>query len=125
MIDKRIEEMARDMDYGCIKRDLYPDDAKEIAKALYLLGYRKIPENAIVLMDDDEIKQYKWGKMLNRMGFFEFTDKLKKETAKEILMSIQKKITHLRVNGHLGHEQDIKLSRFLVSKAQDYGVGVK
>ena len=35
-MDKQmIEEMASDMDYGCIKRDLYPDDAKEIAKALY------------------------------------------------------------------------------------------
>ena len=34
--EKQIEEMARDMDYGCTKRDLYPSDAKEIAKALYI-----------------------------------------------------------------------------------------
>ena len=43
--EKQIKEMASDMDYGCTKHDLWPDDAKEIAKALYLLGYRKIPED--------------------------------------------------------------------------------
>ena len=54
---KQIEEMASDMDYGCVKRDLYPDDAKEIAKALYLLGYRKIPENAVVLTREEWAKR--------------------------------------------------------------------
>lgn len=58
-MDKQIEEMARDMDYGCVKRDLYPDDAKEIAKALYLLGYRKIPENAVVLTREEYERQQK------------------------------------------------------------------
>ena len=48
-----------------------------------------------------------------------------KDTAKEILIAVQKKITHLRANGHLGREQDIRLSRFLVGKAQDYGVEVE
>ena len=47
--EKQIEEMASDMDYSCTKRDLYPDDAKEIAKVLYLLGYRKLPEDSVVL----------------------------------------------------------------------------
>lgn len=36
-----IEEMASDMNYGCVKHDLWPDDAKEIAKALFILDYRK------------------------------------------------------------------------------------
>ena len=40
--EERIRELALDMDYGCTKRDLYPDDAKEIAKALDILGYRKV-----------------------------------------------------------------------------------
>lgn len=40
--EQRIRELALDMDFGCTKRDLYPDDAKEIAKALDILGYRKI-----------------------------------------------------------------------------------
>ena len=40
--EERIRQLASDMYYGCTKRDLYPDDAKEIAKALDILGYRKI-----------------------------------------------------------------------------------
>lgn len=54
MKDKEmIEEMASDMDYGCTKRDLYPSDAKEIAKVLYLLGYRKIDKNSVVLSREE------------------------------------------------------------------------
>ena len=42
MTDKeRIVEMASDMDYACTKKDLYPDDAKEISKVLLKLGYHK------------------------------------------------------------------------------------
>ena len=33
-------------------------DAKEIAKALYLLGYRKIPENAVVLTGEEYDELY-------------------------------------------------------------------
>ena len=40
--EERIKALASDMDYGCTRRDLYPDDAKEIAKTLDILGYRKI-----------------------------------------------------------------------------------
>ena len=39
--EERIRQLASDMDYGCTKRDLYPEDATEIAKALDILGYRK------------------------------------------------------------------------------------
>lgn len=53
MNEKEIEEMASDMNYGCVKHDLYPDDAKEIAKALFILGYRKIPEGSVVLTDEE------------------------------------------------------------------------
>lgn len=49
--EQQIEEMASDMDYGSIKKDLYPDDAKEIAKALYLLGYRKVSDSEAELQD--------------------------------------------------------------------------
>lgn len=49
MENKEIEEMASDMDYACTKRDLYPSDAKEIAKALYSLNYRKISKDSVVL----------------------------------------------------------------------------
>ena len=50
---EQIEAMASDMDYGCTKRDLYPDDAKEIAKVLHLLGSRKLDKDSIVLTRAD------------------------------------------------------------------------
>ena len=55
--DEMIEEMASDMNYGCVKHDLWSDDAKEIAKALVILGYRKIPEGSVVL-DRQEHQRY-------------------------------------------------------------------
>ena len=58
-MNKEIEEMASDMDYGCTKRDLYPDDAKEIAKALYLLGYQKINKDKQVVLTREEYERLK------------------------------------------------------------------
>ena len=46
---EKINEMASDMDYGCTKHDLWPDDAKEIAKALIILGYQKVKEDEVVI----------------------------------------------------------------------------
>ena len=46
---KQINEMASDMDYGCVKHDLWPEDAKEIAKALIILGYQKVSTDDIVI----------------------------------------------------------------------------
>lgn len=43
--DKIIRTMANDMDYACTKHDLWPEDAKEIAKVLHTLGYRKCCSN--------------------------------------------------------------------------------
>ena len=58
----QVREMASDMDYGCIKHDLWPDDAKEIAKALIILGYQKVKEDEIVISKKEyeelKIKQY-------------------------------------------------------------------
>lgn len=70
---EQIEEMASDMDYGCTKRDLYPDDAKEIAKALYLLGYRKLDDHAIMV--------------LRKAKGIE--NRIRKETVKEILLKLE------------------------------------
>lgn len=58
-MNKEIEEMASDMDYGCTKRDLYPDDAKEIAEALYLLGYQKIDKDKQVVLTREEYERLK------------------------------------------------------------------
>lgn len=45
----KIKELASDMDYACTKHDLWPEDAKEIAKVLDALGYKKIKEDEIVI----------------------------------------------------------------------------
>ena len=45
--EKIIREMASDMDYACTKHDLWPEDAKEIAKVLHTLGYRKCSDDYI------------------------------------------------------------------------------
>lgn len=55
--EDRINQLALDMDYGCTKRDLYPDDAKEIAKALDILGYRRVVWHKVA--DGDLPKKYK------------------------------------------------------------------
>ena len=44
-----IEEIANDMGYACTKHDLWPEDAKETAKALTILGYRKVGADEVVI----------------------------------------------------------------------------
>lgn len=56
MTDKdreQIKEMASDIQYAYTQHDLYPEDAKSIANALYLLGYCKADENEVVLEQED------------------------------------------------------------------------
>ena len=59
--EQQIREIASDMDYASIEHDLYPSDAKEIAKTLYLLGYRKVCDDEIVIKksESEELKKYK------------------------------------------------------------------
>lgn len=54
-----IKEMAEDIDFACV--DLSKDTRLEVARALTVLNYRKIPENAVVLSKEelDELKQAK------------------------------------------------------------------
>lgn len=59
------------------------------------LNYRKIPENAVVLTNENEIKQYEWSKMLDKMGVFKFADKVRKETAEKFAERFKKKISSM------------------------------
>jgi DNA-directed RNA polymerase subunit RPC12/RpoP len=54
-----------------------------IAKKLYNAGYRKIPENAVVLTDKNDIQQYEWSKLVDKMGVIEFGEKVRKNTAEK------------------------------------------
>lgn len=56
--EKQIIEMAGDMSFASTKVDLYLDDRKEIAKVLYLLGYRLIPDGAVVLTKEKKKKLF-------------------------------------------------------------------
>ena len=87
---EQIDEMASDMDYGCTKRDLYPDDAKEIAKALYLLGYRKLPKDSVVL-SREEYKRITTELVTEQRATEiakEYFEKIRKETAEKILQPL-------------------------------------
>ena len=55
---EQIAEMASDMDYACTKRDLYPSDAKEIAKVLFLLGYRRLFKDGVMLSREELEEKY-------------------------------------------------------------------
>lgn len=86
--EKQIDEMASDMDYACTKRDLYPDDAKEIAKALILLGYRKLPKDSVVL-SREEYKRITTELVTEQRATEiakEYFEKIRKETAKKIYL---------------------------------------
>ena len=95
--EKQIEEMASDMDYACTKRDLYPSDAKEIAKALYLLDYRKLPKNSVVL-STEEWKQIKNSLYYSKEEPEKKLQRERKKTVKEILQKVKEKaLLHCRI----------------------------
>ena len=56
---------------------------KGYAEELYNAGYRKIPKNAVVLVDEKDIQQYEWSKLIDKMGVIKFGEKLRKETAEK------------------------------------------
>ena len=86
---KQIEEMAkvisnaRDSYYGTSAGNGYYTPVEYYAKELYNAGYRKIPENAVVLTDKKDIRQYEWSKLVDKMGVIEFGEKVRKETSEK------------------------------------------
>lgn len=123
MNDKEmIEEMASDMNFACVKHDLYPDDAKEIAKALVILGYRNCKDKVVLRkeeFDEDYVtKQDRdyWKNKAEILG-----NKLKqarKETAKEIFTTID----HLIINDRA---TPLWVKYVLIEIAKKYGVEVE
>lgn len=67
--EKKIKEMASDMDYGCIKHGLWPEDAMEkIEKALTILGYQKVGEDKVILTKDEFRSMIKTDKEAEEYG---------------------------------------------------------
>ena len=86
---KQIEEIARIILVNCgecytckYKDELHCADLLS-AEELYNAGYRKIPENAVVLMEGKDLIQFEWSKIIDKMGIFGFADKIRKETAEK------------------------------------------
>lgn len=77
---EQIEEMAKIVDEMYW---VYDTTAGDIAEALYNAGYRKIPENAVVLTEEEYID-------LSRNYVTEQIEQARKETAKEILLLLGK-----------------------------------
>ena len=73
--EQQIEEMAKIVDE---MYNVYTTTADDIADGIYNAGYRKIPENAVVLTKEEYID-------LSRNYVTEQIEKARKETAKEIL----------------------------------------
>lgn len=133
MNDKQqIKEMASDIDYACTKKDLYPSDTKEIAKALYLLGYRKIPEDSVVLtkkeyetLMDIKALQTQVEESLSNISNEDIANieqQARKETAKEILKGLISNISEIKYDAvceKIVYIDDIK------ELAKQYGVEVK
>ena len=144
-MNKEIEEMASDMDYGCTKRDLYPDDAKEIAKALYLLGYQKIDKDKQVVLTREEYERLKLELAIEKKRADEsYTQKeveeiiaskeriKNKETAEKILKDFklwareyQKKDTVVDENGERLMTNNEKLNYLYAYLCDKYKVKIK
>ena len=99
---KQIEEMAKDLKQ--IKFNMqgyfipqYVGVHEDItARDLYDLGYRKIPENAVVLTDKRDIQQFEWSKLVDKMGVFKLIEKecakIRKETAEKFAERLKEKM---------------------------------
>ena len=77
---EQIEEMAKIVDE---MYNVYTTTADDIADGLYNAGYRKIPENAVVLTKEEYID-------LSRNYVTEQIEQVRKKTAKEILLLLGK-----------------------------------
>lgn len=99
--DQLIQEMASDMNYATVKHDLWPDDAKEIARVLVILGYCKIPEGSVVLSKEEYEKYKKQDLFMKDYTIVEVLekecDKTRKDTAKEFADIVYKTLTNERV----------------------------
>lgn len=83
--EKQIIEMAGDMSFASTKVDLYLDDRKEIAKVLYLLGYRKVDDGAVVLTQE-ELEDMVKAKI---KCMFDMAVIARKKTAKEFIFKVE------------------------------------
>ena len=111
---EQIEEMEKIIDELYNVYDTPPGD---IAKGIYNAGYRKIPENVVVLTKEEYID-------LSRNYVTEQIEKARKETAKEIINEIVycARINTKAVDGVINKNSFVECVEVLAKK---YGVEVE
>ena len=134
MTDKQqVEEITRvlretlyKLYYG-IDADNIP--LSEVAKALYLLDYRRVPENAVVLTKEEF---WKLSNKFSKKELDEIVDfhknKTRKETAKEIFNKLRKQSTKsfLDYEGNICHlDEEYVSMREIEAVLKQYGVEVE
>lgn len=135
MKDKEmVEEMARDLcnrynevtercridHYGCNYTCGYYDNAK----TLFEKGYRKIPENAVVLSREDYNRiRSKERLVINLESIKKAEDKTRKETAREILKEFYKEFVAYACVGD--YYTDTEIVNKIQDLAKKYGVEVE
>lgn len=86
MTDKEmIEEMAEIIYENRPNKDIWIEDATEIAKVLLSAGYRKVPEGSVVLTKEEHMQMIKDCIESNKITSQTYYERGSKETAKEIL----------------------------------------
>ena len=102
-----IKEMASDMDFATTEHDLWPDDAKEIAKTLIMLGYRKMPEGSVVLSKEEYEKlKLKIETLRETITWYDNDiKKTSKETARKIFTQL-KVLSYVDFDGNICIRKD-------------------
>ena len=123
--EKQIEEISKILDLysGCSSYN----KAYNIANALYLQGYRKLPKDSVVL-SREEFKKLLDNNIRIDMEYFEQEKaKARKETAEKIFEKIKNKINELEKfyfdNGKIGYNG--LTIRELNELARQFGVEIK
>lgn len=115
--EEKINEMAGDMQYGCIEHFLWPSDAREIAKALIVLGYQKVPENKVVFEVND------WQRWV-----IDIAEQSKKEAAEKIINDILeflKVCPNIITSSYTTYYEKVPLKEYLIELAKTIGVEIK
>ena len=136
--DQLIQEMASDMNYATVKHDLWPDDAKEIARVLVILGYCKIPEGSVMLSQDEYDRYKRCEEVCNEfldgqqhitletlLQFSNDIKQVKKEIARYWYRLAFNLFEALWAQGILTNEKLFGCIDILIKEAKKFGVEVK
>ena len=124
---KEIDEMASDIDYATVSKEISLEDRKEIAKALVILGYIKPAKQFRYWYDPMEncykLNGVKFNEeqimVLSGYSTFRFDD-VKKQAIKEFAKELEKRLNQVRIE--LPEEwQRVLLDTIIKDTTKEYG----